>query len=222
MDKHSLSLSPETEFTSLPNIFFTHLMPKIQDMVELKVTLHIFYLLNRRREYPRFITYRELSSHSTLMAGMEEGTLHHALNLAVDQGIILRATLDIDGKSEEAYFVNTESDREAMDNIKEGKLPASKVMPQENIFALYEQNVGMITPMIAEELKEAEKLYPEQWIKQAFREAVVMNKRNWRYIARILERWANEGKESGKHRRSTKESDPDKYIKGKYGHLVRR
>jgi DnaD/phage-associated family protein len=223
MDKHSLSLSPETEFTSLPNIFFTHVMPKIQDMAELKVTLYIFYLLDRRRKYPRFITYRELSSHSTLMAGIEEGTLHHALNLAVDHGTILRATLDIDGKSEEAYFVNTESDREAMDNIKEGKRHhVSKVVPQENIFTLYEQNVGMITPMIAEELKEAEKLYPEQWIKQAFREAVVMNKRNWKYIARILERWASEGKESGELRRSTKESSPDKYVKGKYGHLVKR
>jgi DnaD/phage-associated family protein len=222
INKHSPGFSTETEFTSLPNIFFTQLMPKIQDIAELKVTLYIFYLLNRKREYPRFITYRELLSRSTLMAGMEEGTLHHALNLAVGHGVILRATLDIDGKSEEAYFVNAESNREVMDNIKEGKFSTSKVMPQENIFTLYEQNVGMITPMIAEELKEAEKLYPEQWIKQAFREAVVMNKRNWRYIARILERWANEGKESGEHRRGTKESSPDKYIKGKYGHLVKR
>jgi len=223
MDKHSPGLSPETEHTSLPNVFFTHLMPRIQDIAELKATLYVFYLLNRRREYPRFVTYGELSSHSALMVGIEEGALCHALSLVVDQGIISRATLDIDGKPEEAYFLNTESDREAVDNIREGKVPASKVMmPQGNIFTLYEENVGMITPMIAEELKEAEKLYPEQWVKQAFREAVVMNKRNWRYIARILERWANEGKISGEHRRSTKESSPDKYIKGKYGHLVKR
>jgi DNA replication protein len=222
MDKHSLSLSPETELTSLPNVFFTHLMPKIQDIAELKATLCVLYLLNCRREYPRFVTYAELLSHRDLIGVIEEGALCHALSLAVDQGIISRATLEIDGKPEEAYFVSTESDREAMDNIRGGKVPASNVVPQGNIFALYEQNVGMITPMIAEELKEAEKLYPEQWIKQAFREAVMMNKRHWRYIARILERWANEGKVSGEHRRGTKESSPDKYIKGKYGHLVKR
>ena len=222
MDKHPLSLSPEVQFTSLPNVFFTRLMPKIQDIAELKATLCVLYLLNRRREYPRFVTLAELLSHSDLTGVIEEEALCHALSLAVDQGIISRATLDIDGKPEEAYFLSTESGSEAMDNIRGGRVPTSKVVPQGNIFALYEQNVGMITPMIAEELKEAEKLYPEQWIRQAFREAVMMNKRSWRYIARILERWASEGKASGEYRRSTKESDPDKYIKGKYGHLVKR
>jgi len=46
--------------------------------------------------------------------------------------------------------------------------------------------------------------------------------RSWRYIARILERWASEGKDSGKYKRDIKKDDPDKYIKGKYGHLVQR
>jgi DnaD/phage-associated family protein len=102
-------------------------------------------------------------------------------------------------------------------------LPADIRQPSAvNIFALYEQNIGIITPMIAEELKEADKLYPPQWIEEAFKEAVTLNKRSWRYIARILERWASEGKDSGKHRRSIKKVDPDKYIKGRYGHLVKR
>ena len=91
-----------------------------------------------------------------------------------------------------------------------------------NIFTLYEQNVGIITPLIAEELKEAERVYPPGWIEEAFREAVDLNKRSWRYIARILERWASEGKDSGEHKRNIKKDDPDKYIKGKYGHLVQR
>jgi DnaD/phage-associated family protein len=76
--------------------------------------------------------------------------------------------------------------------------------------------------MIAEELKEAARLYSSQWIDEAFREAVLMNKRSWKYIARILERWASEGKDSGEHRQSTEKGSPDKYIRGKYGHLVKR
>ena len=79
----------------------------------------------------------------------------------------------------------------------------------------------MLTPMIAEELKEAEKLYPASWIESAFKEAVTRNKRSWRYISRILERWASEGKEYGEPRRGL-EADRDKYIKGRYGHVVRR
>jgi len=76
--------------------------------------------------------------------------------------------------------------------------------------------------MIAEELREAEKLYPVTWIRDAIKEAVSLNKRNWRYVAAILERWSAEGKGDGTYRRDFKKTSPDKYIKGKYGHMVRR
>jgi DnaD/phage-associated family protein len=81
----------------------------------------------------------------------------------------------------------------------------------------------MLTPMIGEELQEAEKLYPADWIERAFREAVSVNKRSWKYIARILERWAVEGKDNGKlGRDSKKESESGKYVRGRYGHMVKR
>ncbi len=231
------SFPAEVEFTSLPDAFFAHVMPQIQDLAELKVTMFIFYLLSKakrlhKQEYPPFVTYGDLLSQKTLMTGMDEEMLRHALHLAVGRGTILHLSLDIDGAQEEAYFANLESDREAIDKIKRRELPVRKQPPREeemghtvqlsNIFILYEQNIGVITPMIAEELKEAAKLYPSRWIDEAFREAVLLNKRSWKYLARILERWASEGKDSGAHRQSTKKVDPDKYIRGKYGHLVKR
>jgi DnaD/phage-associated family protein len=92
-----------------------------------------------------------------------------------------------------------------------------------DIFTLYEQNIGMLTPLIADELREAGKLYPENWIKEAIKESAALNKRNWRYIARILEHWSTEGKDDGTHRGNSKKiADPDKYIRGKYGHMVQR
>ncbi|MEX2431266.1 MAG: DnaD domain protein, partial [Dehalococcoidia bacterium] len=63
-----------------------------------------------------------------------------------------------------------------------------------NVFALYEANIGLLTPMIADQLRDAEEAYPEEWIESAFHEAVEQNKRSWRYIAAILERWATEGR----------------------------
>ena len=42
----------------------------------------------------------------------------------------------------------------------------------------------MLTPMIADELREAEKLYPPDWIRDAIKEAVIHNKRKSEYIAR--------------------------------------
>ena len=184
----------------MTDVFLTQVMPKTKDLDELKAMLCLFYLLDRKGGHSSFVTYRELLSCVTSIARMDEETLRRVLSLAVEHGILR----SIDDETEEAYE------------------PVFSRIPRENIFSLYEQNIGMITPMIAEELKEAERLYPEEWVRQAFKEAAVLNKHSWRYISRILEHWASEGKEDGKNRRSFKEGSSDKYIKGKYGHLVQR
>jgi len=62
-----------------------------------------------------------------------------------------------------------------------------------NIFELYENNFGLLTPMIADTLKDAEQTYPAEWIKVAMTEAVTNNKRNWKYVEAILKRWKAEG-----------------------------
>lgn len=226
-NRHFRGLPTKTESNSLVNFFFTQVMPRILDVTELKVAVSIFYLLHHKQDYPPFVTYEELLSRTISMPGIDEEALRHALDLAVNHGSILRLKLNIDGKWAEAYFANIESDREAIDNIKHrrvstGKEGTRQALQRSNIFALYEQNIGIITPMIAEELKEAEKLYAAQWIEEALKEAVTLNKRSWKYVARILERWASEGKDSGEYRQGVKKGSPDKYIKGKYGHLVKR
>ena len=204
-DRQLSSSQMKTDFISLPDSFFTQAVPKIQNLAELKIVLYVAYLTLRKQERPYFVTYKELLSHE-LMVKMGEKTLRRALNLAVEHGTLLHSTVNINAALEDVY-----------------SLPAdSRQPPAVNIFALYEQNIGIIQPLIAEELKEADKLYPPQWIEEAFKEAVALNKRSWRYIARILERWASEGKDSGEYKRDIKKDDPDKYIKGKYGHLVKR
>jgi len=206
-------------------------------MAELKTTLHILATLYHKRGYPRFVTYGELLANKSLMSSLRQvakpadEVLRSALEMAIKRGTILHLALDRDGKDEDIYFLNTESDRQTVDKIKSGELylPGLKAErqtyieeEQPDIYTLYEQNIGMLTPMIAEELREAERLYPETWIKDAIKEAVALNKRSWRYIAAILERWSTEGKGDGTYRRDFKKTDPDKYIKGKYGHMVRR
>lgn len=210
-----------------PDVFFAHVMPQIQDVAELKVILSVFFLLYQKQGSPRFVTHAELLSNSALVAEMGEEALRGALNWAVEHGAMLRVALDLEGSSQDVYFANTESDKEAITELKLGRVPTGEATPgrrarSPNIFSLYEENIGMLTPMIAEELREAEKLYPSQWIRDALKEAVALNKRNWRYVSRILERWAIEGKESGENRQSAKTRGADKYVKGKYGHLVKR
>jgi DnaD/phage-associated family protein len=226
------------QFTPVPNLFFSQLLPQIDDINELKTTLHVLWALYRKRNYPRFVTHTELLADTGLMSSLKQATkpadkaLHNALLMATKRGTILHLTYDLNEKSEELYFLNTQSDRQAAAKIQNGKLkvPGLKTKVSTNIeveqlpdiFALYEQNIGMLTPMIAEELCEAEKLYPQTWIKDAIKEAVNQNIRKKSYILAILERWATEGRSHGAYRRDTQKEDPDKYIKGRYGHIVRR
>ena len=227
------------QFTPVPNLFFSALLPQISDITELKLTLHIFEALYRKRGYPRFITYRELSGNAGLMNSLRQAAkppgevLPTALEMATRRRTILHIVLDRDGVAEDVYFLNTESDRQIVTKIQNGELhlPGMKAggqtyfEPEEqpDIFTLYEENIGMLTPMIADELREAEKLYPVTWIKDAIKEAVNHGKRKWSYISAILERWSSEGRNNGTHRRdSAPKTSPDKYFKGKYGHMVRR
>jgi DNA replication protein len=226
------------QFTPVPNFFFTTLLPQINDIAELKTTLHILGILYRKRGYPRFVTYGELSSNTSLAHSLKEATkspdeaLRQALEMATRRGTFLHLALDRDGVPEDVYFLNTDADRQivakiqngefALKGLKTGGLPPVDTEEPPNIFKDYEDNIGMITPRIADELREAEKLYPENWIRDAIKEAVKQNKRKWSYISAILERWSSEGKDSGAYKRDFKKTEPDKYIGQKYDHMVRR
>jgi DNA replication protein len=225
------------KFTAIPDLFLNRLMPQISDINELKTTLHIFQSLYNKRGYPRFTTYKELAASKNLMSSLKgdelpDKALHRALEIASKRGTILHLALDKDGTPEDVYFLNTESDRRAVAKIQKGELALTGLKAKEpayvnaeeppDIFSLYEQNIGMLTPMIADELRDAEQVYPQDWIRDAIREAVALNKRSWRYIAKILENWSTEGKSDGTHRGDTKKTGPDKYLKQKYGHMVQR
>ncbi len=227
----------KTKFTAIPNSFFSALLPQISDIAELKTTLHIFQTIYQKRGYPRFTTYKELLSSKSLMSSLKgtsppDKTLRQALEMATKRGTILHIVLDRDGTPEDVYLLNTEHDKQAAAKIQNGEIALSGLRAKEpayieteappDIFTLYEQNIGMLTPLIADELRDAEKLYPEAWIRDAIKEAASLNKRSWRYIAKILERWSTEGKSDGTHRGDFKKAGPDKYIKQKYGHMVRR
>lgn len=222
------------EFTPVPNVFLSAVLPEITDPAELKATLYLIAALYRKKGWPRFVTFQEVLASPGLVKSLgeqPEQALHKALNMAAERGTVIHLQAESDSAVEDIYLLNTESNQGIAARIQSGEiklgglkpraLPPTPTEKQPDIFALYEQNIGMLTPMIADELREAEKHYPQEWLNDAFKEAVALNKRNWRYIIRILERWASEGKSDGAYPRDTK-TDPDKYVKGQYGRMVRR
>lgn len=222
------------KFVAIPRVFFTDLLPAINDVAELKVSLYLLQALYTRKGYPRYVTDIELLSDRVLMSAVDgEAALRRGLRLATARGTLLSLAMNRSGSQVELYFLNTESDREACERIEIGDIDidvdvknklvgvGGDTCDASNIYALYEENIGMLTPMIAEELKYAEQQYPAVWIEESFKEAVKQNKRNWKYVEAILKRWESEGRGHGEPGGNT-EADPNKYIRGKYGHLVRR
>jgi DNA replication protein len=228
----------KTEVTPLPNVFFSEVLPQMENLAEAKVVLQVFFLLSRRRGYPRFVSFRELVGDPViekglgLIAPVVRDLLRQALDLAVHDGVLLHVPADLDDTSDDLYFINNQAERDVIARITQGtlKIPNYIVRREENfqteqqsdIYSLYERNIGMLSPILAEELQEAEHRYPADWIQEAFREALRANVRNWKYVHSILKRWEREGKRDGKSVRDIgRERDPDKYIRGKYGHVVR-
>lgn len=224
----------KAKYIPIPNAFFP-LLTEIAAAAELKVILHLFRLLSQKRGYPRFVTLGEMLGDRLLLSSLGDSatataTLRRALEQVCQRGLLLPLIVTRNEAQHHLYFLNDSRGRDAIARIERGELPLGEVATEalpaatvapSDIFSLYEQNIGVLTPLIVEELKEAERLYPSGWIAEAFREAVAHNKRRWSYIARILQRWEEEGKDSGKDQREPA-PDTDKYLKGKYGRLVRR
>jgi len=194
--------------TAVPSAFFSELMPLIDDADELRVTLYVIYALGRRKGYPRFVTAAELRAESPLYAALGDGEeaplrAKHGLEAAVGRGSLLRLDLEHEGREETLFFLNTPSDRRAVEQVRDGRLDLGRVLPdaqdapalrQTNVYGLYEANIGLITPIVGERLKEAEELYPIEWLVEAMEEAARLNKRSWGYVEAILKRWATEGR----------------------------
>jgi DnaD/phage-associated family protein len=214
--------------TAIPSQFFSRILPQIESAEELVVSLYFFFAQQLKRRSPRYMTKRELAADATLARTLShlvaqgpvshlvaqgpsperiptgEDALERGLDLAVWRGTLLRARAVSSSREEELYVVNTPANRRALEELTAGDLHLDESLPPAGnangpgIFALYEQNIRPVSSLIADELKEAEQRYPENWIHDAFREAVSLNKANWRYIESILRRWEAEGRQDEK------------------------
>ena len=203
-----------TRYTPVPNPLLGPLLEVIEDPAELKCTLRSLWLLHQKKGYPRFVTEGELLSDRVLLIGLKgldastQKAIRRGMNKAVDRGTFLSVPADQDERQEERYFLNDDAGRRAVAKIQQGSIEVKGDSrregavgeppgPRANIFTIYEENIGMLTPLLSDEMKEAEEIYPWQWIEEAFKIAVSRNKRSWRYIEATLRRWATEGKDDG-------------------------
>ena len=223
----------------VPDLFFVDLLPQIDDLAELKLTVYFFWLLNEQEGQMRFVRGDDMRSDRTLLQSLSLeselrsplAVLEDALERAVGRNTLIRMDVeteplddepslngrkqqgdsdsppaDAETRVEDWYFLNTAKGRQSVAAIRQGKLADLQgIVPEEarlhverpNIFVLYEQNFGLMTSMIADQLRDLERSYPPDWITEAMEIALLNNKRHLNYIRAILGRWETEGKDEG-------------------------
>ena len=203
-------------FTRVPSPFVTEILPEIEHLGELIISLYYFWRIEQMEGDFRYVRKKDIFQDEKLISkiGIEE--LEIGLNKAVDRGTLLICQIEIDGVITDLIFVNTERGKNAITAIADGlwtptgdpEVPISLDMDRPNIFRLYEENIGPLTPLIGDALKDAEKIFPSDWIMEAIGKSVENNARSWRYVLAILERWQEEGKnvQTQENRRSSEKA----------------
>jgi DnaD/phage-associated family protein len=197
-----------TMLTELPEPFFTDLLPIIDDLAELKITLYAMWYIQQLDGDIRYMRLSEMQKDPVLKQALTIGLgeddfleiLQSTLQKAVKRGTLLLIT---EKESQELYyFINTPRSQAILDGYHKGEWhpeavkhqPIGLDLDKPDVFKLYEQNIGLITPMIADQLKLASDEFPIGWIKDAMQIAVENNVRRWSYINRILQSWQERGR----------------------------
>jgi DnaD/phage-associated family protein len=138
--------------------------------------------------------------------GLSAEEISRGLEKAIQRGSLMKVERD----AQAWFFLNSPRGRAAVEAFANGEwgdsARKSSAPPVErpNIFKLYEENIGPLTPIIADTLKEAEELYLAEWISDAIELSVKNNKRSWKYVEAILKRWKEEGRGQKQDRRDDK------------------
>lgn len=218
--------SGKVRLTPIPAQFFSELLPEIDHLGEMKVTLYAFWFLDRLDEPVRYLLHTDFSADERLAQGLGDQPLADCLERAVQRGTLLRAVPQNGNLEDTVYFLNSPRGRAAIQAIQRGEwaLPnqphpaVALAVEQPNIYKLYEQNIGPLTPLVAEMLQDAEKTYPEDWIAEAFKIAVEKNVRRWKYIEAILRSWQEEGRDQTDRRHAAK--DRRRYVEGEFADFI--
>lgn len=199
----------------IPSRFFTDVLPEITSLDELRVTLSMFRMLAEDGGYEAPISEPKILAdvslrHAFRVDGIPTGDVRQAildaLDRAVARGTLLRVRSTTARRDVHWYFLHTVVTRELVRAIQRGAIAPPKEMWLDDTapdvsadpptpFYLYEQNIGPLTPLVADRITRAMDDYPLVWIEDAIEEAVAYNRRSWRYIERILETWAQQGRQ---------------------------
>jgi len=190
-------------FTQIPDSLF-RLFDGIKDADELKIT---FYAVWRIEHIDGMFRSLCESDFDAKELGLSADEVASGLKKAVQRGTLIESKHEADT----FYFLNSTRGRVAAGEFAKGNWRGSgqTSMPvRPNIFKLYEENIGPLTPLIADALKDAEDTYSSEWVTDAINEAVMNNARTLKYIETILKNWKEKGRAEKQNRRDNQKDHP--------------
>jgi len=215
--KHFKGFTNSETFTALPDAFFHQVLKDITDVEELKVTA---YALWRFANLEGAFQGLAAADFEPAALGLTGAGVRRGLTKAAGRGTLLEVAIEDEEEALLYYFLNSPRGVAAARAYMQGRGiqpsgDSNAPLERPEIFRLYEANIGPLTPLLADALKDAEETYSTAWVAEAIEIAVKNNKRSWRYCEAILKRWKDEGRAEKQNRRDAEE-DRRKYVSGEY------
>ena len=205
----------DLEEVPIPARLLTDLLSRIDSLVETRLTLYCDQQIGRLSGQAAWLRASELRSDPVLldlMSGLSE--LHSpqaVLEDALEKALVRNALLGLelpgaDGEpDDQALFLNTEVGRRlrtsmqaAGSKVRSGSIPVVAQLSESEPFRIYHQNFGLLTPVLADQLRNLIDDFPLPWVCEAMEIAVGRNIKALAYVKAILNRWEQEARESGK------------------------
>ena len=206
-------------FTQLPDGFFHQLLKEIDDAAELKVTLYFLWRVEHMDGPFRVLSKMDFDVKELGLAADE-------IKSGLEKAVKRRSLLQVKQDAAVYFLLNSPRGRATAQAIESGQwnphvTGSAPPMERPNVFKLYEENIGPLTPLIADALKDAEESYSDEWIAEVIELAVKNNKRNWKYCEAILKRWKEEGRHGQKDQQDASK-DFKRYTEGEFAEHFKR
>ena len=238
MDKHTL---PTTLFKTgqkmipVPAQLFTEILPRLHNESQLRATLYTRYAIMSKGSGQRYVYLSQLLTDPVLLSwfthlGGKNG-IQRGLDQSCREGIFLQLQIGEDDKilapndeSGARLITDMKSESVAHHNQSRDSSPETNYERTvvSNVVEKYENEIGMLTPVIADMIAIAEQMYPTTWILEALDIAAQSNARSWKYVTAILARWKNEGKNNDNEETSRFSSQQSGREQNRYDSVIQK
>ncbi len=197
----------------LPDAFLESILPQLDNTLEINLALYAFWALKHQDGNTRYLTSEDFYQAPEWVTRKvspkaSRPKIDNALQKFTQIGFLL--SFRQEGAACPLYFLNSVKGKALYQSCQQGLWQPGETerlftQPVPTIYQLYEENIGPLTPLIADLLIDSEKTCSAEWVREAIEIAVKNNVRNWRYIEAILRSWQKDGR-NAENKRNYEES----------------